>query len=145
MVVGTAIGIERRFRRIQPDPHRAALMRRRTAIERAREHDRVTRGTKPRAQFRDQSEMRGPVAAFPIQPDPGAVECDAAIRIGQILAHGIEIEGVSTEPVQCEFRYLAHIGFEDLTRYATEQLDISKWRTTCAVVEIEIIDTERLL
>src|SRR6266581_6818023 len=89
--------------------------------------------------------MRGPVAPLPIQPDPRAVERDAAIGIGQILAHGIEIEGVSTEPVQREFRYLAQIGLEDLTGYATKQLDVAERRTACSVVEIEVIDTERLL
>ena len=120
-------------------------MRRRAAVERAREHDRVTRGTKPLAQFRDQGKMRGPVAALPIQPDPCAVERDAAIGIGQILAHGVEIDCVSTEPVQCEFGYQAQIGFEDLAGYSTEQLDVAERRTACAVVEIEVIDAERLL
>ncbi len=89
--------------------------------------------------------MRGPVAAFPIESDPRSVECDAAIGIGQILAHGVEVDGVSTDPVQCEFGNLTQIGFEDLTGYSTEQLDVAKRRTACAVVDIEIIDTERLL
>ena len=120
-------------------------MRRCAAIERACEHDRISRGTKPLAQFRDQGKVRGPVAPLPIQSDPAAVERDAAIRIGQILAHGVEIDGVSTEPVQREFGYLAQIGFEYLTGYSTEQLDVAERRTACAVVEIEIIDTERLL
>src|SRR5215469_18653989 len=79
VVEGATVWVERRRCSISSDADGAALMRRRTTVERLRQHDWIAGGTQPFLEGRDQREMRHPIRPFPVESNPGTIYRHSAL------------------------------------------------------------------
>ena len=145
MVVGAAERVEGGGGGIGAEADRAALVRRRAAVEGASEHDRVAGGAEQLAHPSDQPVVRGHVGAPPVEDDGVAVDADPALGVGQVLAHQVPVDAVPGEPGQSEAGRPARVGLEDRAGDLAQELDVAERRAAAPVVEVEVVDAERLL
>ena len=145
MVVGAAERVERGGRGIGAEADRAALVRGRAAVEGAGEHDRVAGGPEQLAHAGDQPVVGGHVGPAPVEDDGLAVDADPALGVGQVLAHQVPVDAVAASQDRAKPRRPAQVGLEDRAGDLAQELDIAERRAAAPVVEVEIVDAERLL
>ena len=88
---------------------------------------------------------RGHVGALPVEHDRPAVEPHAAVRVRQVLAHQVPVDAVACEPGEGRAGRPAQVGLEDRACDLAEELDVAERRAAAPVVEVEIVDAQRLL
>ena len=98
-----------------------------------------------RLELRHQRLVRLPVRAAPVEDDALALERDPAVRIGQVLAHRVEVDRVaaraSPRPAPGTPPAAARIGARDLA----EKLHVAERRAVRAAGQVEVVDEEGLL
>jgi hypothetical protein len=79
-------------RGVGPHPGRAALMRRRSCDRTPSTGRRETRRASAQLSARHQRLMRRPVRPRPVQHDVLPLQRDAAVRVGQVFGHDVEVD-----------------------------------------------------
>ena len=146
VVPGAAEGIERRRRRVEPDANGAALMRRRPAVEGSRRGRSDSRRRAALPEAATSISCGRPIAALPVEPDPrrrrpspGSPDSGRSSLIAYQSTERLLIR--SSAHSGARRRLALRIGAGD----APEELDVAERRPAAPVVEVEVVDAERLL
>ena len=123
-------------------PHWCEGVRRSNGFD---ENDRIAGGAQSLLEGLDESLVSAPVAAPPVEPDLPAFHRHAAFRVRQVLAHRVPVDRAPAHEIESPFRRSRNARLQDWRGHPAKQLDVAERRSAAPVIEIEIVDAERLL